>query len=943
MKPRSAIGLLAVLFLLAPLAFTQSQMTGAIVGGVRDREGIALPGVTVTISSPGLIGTRTLLTNPQGEYRFPALPPGDYVVKAERQGFQTVIQENVRLTTTTRLTIDFTLKPDAGEEPMAVIAQSPTIDIKSTETASVTLTDELLRNIPNISQFSSSLVNLAPGVTPENMADAAYGAQDGTGIAYSMDGMNVGDPDGGAAWVFFDSNIIEEAKVMGVGLPAEYGSFTGVIFNVITKSGGNRLSGHLQFDFQGQPNDKPKGFWQQDNTEDYLADFPGYSAPGFRLIDASGHLGGPIQKDKIWFFQGLQYQHFGEYIAGFTGGPRAFDQPRSFTKITTQLTPSTNVIFGLEWDRYDGANWEADARNSPDATVNQESPEIVGNFSLTHIFSPKTFVDLKAAYFWSYQYLEPKTGRGDYGHFDIDQDLWLLSWGWYGLYDRSRLQLNASLSHYAEDFISGGHDFKVGVEVERSSSRDRYGFTGYGGPLGDHICYVDYWSDNQYYGYDTGNYLAYQYEGYDFDASCTRAEVFVQDSWQIAPRVNINAGLRFSQNWGQVKNVEGNVWRSSRLAPRLGFTFDIFGDRSTILKVHYGQYTEAMLAALFSRLSPKWSDYVSYYWDLASEEWVEYDRVQQNWELQKEIKHPYMDQFVVGLERELFKDASISVCYIYRNGKNIIGVYDKLARYEPVNYPVEILSRNQQLWNLTSGSDHAFIIENLNTGPYRNPQMGKAYRKYQGVEVLFNKRFSNKWQLMLSYIYSQTKGTIDNDRGDDIGWGGRNSQEAGDPNYWINADGHATYSPPHMLKVQGTYVLPFNINLNFAFRAISGEAWAQRFRTDSEFPVDDGHERFGQGNITYYTEPRGSHHYPMQKILDLRVEKVFTLAQKYRLGLMIDCFNVFNADTITEWGTRIGYDWLLKDDPGYTPSTQGHKLLDIVRPRQFRLAIRLIF
>jgi hypothetical protein len=230
------------------------------------------------------------------------------------------------------------------------------------------------------------------------------------------------------------------------------------------------------------------------------------------------------------------------------------------------------------------------------------------------------------------------------------------------------------------------------------------------------------------------------------------------------------------------------------------------------------------------------------------------------------------------------------------------------------------------------------LIENLNTGPYRPP--GNAYRKYQGVEFLFNKRFSNKWQLILSYVYSKTKGTIDNTWGDDIGWGGRNSQEAGDPNFWINADGHATYDPTHMLKVQGTYILPFDISFNVAFRAITGTAWAQRFRTSSRYAPG---EYFGQGRITYFTEARGSEHYPMQNILDFRLEKIFTLAEKYRLGLIIDAFNVFNVNTITNWGTRIGYDWLLPDNPNYYQSTQGHNLLGIVNPRQIRLAIRLIF
>ncbi len=79
-----------------------------------------------------------------------------------------------------------------------------------------------------------------------------------------MDGVNVADPEAGSAWVFSDYNIIEEAKVMGIGLPAEYGNFTGVIFNLVTKSGGNTFSGHFEFDFQGYQADSK--FWQANNN-----------------------------------------------------------------------------------------------------------------------------------------------------------------------------------------------------------------------------------------------------------------------------------------------------------------------------------------------------------------------------------------------------------------------------------------------------------------------------------------------------------------------------------------------------------------------------------------------------------------------------------------------------------------------------------------------------
>ncbi len=932
MKRKSIFIWMGFLLILCSLAFSQSKETGAILGTVMDEQNEPLPGATVVISSPNLMGTREFVTDAQGQYRFPALPPGEYTIKAQLQGFAASVQQNIRLTTTTRLTIDLVMKPSAVAEEVTVVAQSPTVDIKSTETASVTMSDEILRNIP-YSQFTSSLVNMAPGVTPENMADAAYGAQSGTGIAYSMDGVNVADPEGGTAWVFVDHNIIEEAKVMGIGLPAEYGNFTGVIFNIVTKSGGNEFSGHMEFDYQGEKTDKPAGFWQKDNNQAYLTDFPELTSPRYAFYDANAHLGGPIKKDKIWFYQGFQFQHFDDYATGFPK-PRAYDQPRSFTKITAQISPSTNMMFSFEIDTYNGKNRASSSTTSVDAVINQKSPEVVANFSLTHIFSPKTFVDVKAAYFWGYYYLEPKMGRDVYSHFSMNDNMLYNNATYFYLADRTRFQANASLTHYAEDFIKGNHDFKFGVEVERSTCRSRYGHPGKGGSLGDNIYYYDYvgYSYNLAgdYVYFTGNYLAYQYEGYDFNAPYTRIEGFAQDSWQITPRININVGVRFSQNWGQVKGG-GTVWNSSRIAPRIGLTFDIFGDKSTIFKAHYGQFTEGMFSAYHNRLSKTWSDAISYKWDPVTNEWQEFERIKQNWKLQDNIKHPYMNQFTVSLERELFKDTSVSVSYIYRDWKNIIGRYDTLAVYEPLTYNVSPLGKTFAIWELTSGNAHEFVIENIKQGSDRPYVLDKAYRKYQGLEFLFNKRFSNKWQLMLSYVYSKTKGTIDNGWGDDIGWNDRTSLISGDPNFWINADGEATYAPIHMLKAQGTYVLPFDISLSASFRAISGTNWAQRFRTRT----------LNQGRVTFYTEPRGSRRFDMQKVLDIRVEKIFAFAQKYRLGVMVDVFNVFNADTITDWGTRIGYDW--DTDPSVYPSTQGHELYGIINPLQVRLGIRLIF
>ncbi len=907
--------LLVVSVLLAvSAAAPQSRETGAIRGIITDETNAPLPGVNVTLTGGNLMGVRTFITDASGEFRFPALPPGEYQVRAELSGFGTVVREKIRLTTTTTLAADIQLKPSKISEEVTVIAQAPTVDVKSTETASVTLSNEILRNIP-YSQFTTDIVNLAPGVNN----DVAFGASESTGIAYSMDGVNVADPEAGSAWVFLDHNIVEEAKVMGLGLPAEYGNFTGVIFNIVTKSGGNKFSGHFEFDYQGKTSDWPHHLWQTENNSNYAADFPDVTAPLEKMVDISGHLGGPIKKDKLWFYAGLQWYRTQNYPTGF---PLASDykQPHGFFKLTSQLSRRTNATASVQIDTYNGTYRDGAYNTAPEATVNQKSPEIVANFTLTHILSSTTFFDVKAAYFSGYYNLEPAAGRDVNAHYSIDQDWYSGNSYYYSLNDRNRFQANASLSHYAEDFIKGNHDFKFGVEAERSWARTRYGYTG-----ANHTYYVDLVGYG-YYGYYTGPYRKYEWEGYDNNTHYTRLEAFVQDSWQITKRLNISVGARLSQFWGQVKGISGSVYKNTRLAPRIGFTFDLLGDKTTILKAHWGQFTEAMLTKMIDRMGPvsARSDYIGYRWDLGTEAWVEsFRNPALVYEVEDGLKHPYMTQFTVGVERELFKDTSISLSYVSRDWKNPIGVYDTATDYELITIDDPDYG-SYQVYNRTSGDAHHYVIANITADdPW---VLVDPYRNYRGLEVLFNKRFSNRWQLLASYVYGKAKGTLDNAFAEDIGgW----SDITADPNYWINAKGALTNDPTHMIKLQGTYVLPYSINFNAAFSAITGNAWANQYRTYNT----------AQGKETILIEPRGSHHYKMQKTLDIRLEKTFLLKEKYKLGLILDVFNVFNDDSVTDWGTKLGYDYF----PGDWTSTDGHQLSSLALPRRARLGIRLTF
>lgn len=913
-----AILMAALMFMaFSSLALSQSRETGAIEGTVVDDQQTPLPGVSVTASSPNLMGTRSAVTDVNGRFRIPALPPGTYAIRAELSGFAATIQENVRLSTTVTINVNLTLMPSAITEEVTIIAVAPTVDVRSTETASVTLGKDVLQNVP-FSNFAMDIVNLAPGVT----GNAAYGATTSTGVSYQVDGVDVSDPEAGSAWVFIDPNVIEEAKIMGIGAAAEYGNFTGVIFNVVTKSGGNEFSGHVHGILQdmGVTDDDRKftpNFWQADNTGAYQDDFPFLTPPGLKLYDVGANVGGPIVRDKLWFFAGAQWYHSFRKVTGFPKDVE-YTEPRLFAKLTSQITPRTNLGIFYENDNYDGIYRRAWANRDPDATVTQESPNNVGSLNLTHILSPKTFFDVKAAFFTGYYYLDPQMGMGVNAIWDLAENYHYGNSNYFYKADRDRYQANASITHYADDFLLGSHDFKFGVEFEQASSRNRFGYTG---------------TNNTWYLEWYGPYLAYQYEGYDTEQSYTRFEQFLQDTWAVSDRLNLSLGLRASQMRGMVKGKSGTVYSNSRISPRLGFTFDLFGDKTTVLKAHWGQFTEAMLAQTVLQLSPaeSFSDYVGYYWDGA--QWVEFFRDvydDTRFILDPDIKHPHMNQFTIALERELFKDTSLGVAYIHRDWKNAQNRVDLLANWEPrdVTYTdIDGTSKTITVYQQTNRGQNQFLITNLEKGDPRiaYPDIN-PYRQYRGIQFTFNKRFSNRWQMLASYVYSQAKGTLDNAFGADLGGAWYNSSN---PNFWLNGDGNLSNDPTHMLKIQASYLLPLGINLNIGYQGITGYTWTKQLRTP----------RLAHGIETVRLEPRGSNYYPFRSLLDMRLEKTFTIAEKYRIGLMFDVFNVFNADTITSWGTRVGFDWFSDE----WPSTDGHELYGIVRPRQARLGVRFMF
>lgn len=891
---------LLILSMCAPV-FAQKE-TGVIQGTISDVDGQPLPGVTVTAASPAQIGgSQTTYSDQEGRYRFPALPPGTYQISAELQGFQKVIRKEVRLYVGNVIGIDLSLQAQKVSETIEVTGEAPLID-KSTSASTNTVPIEAVENLPKFS-FALDLFTLTPGVGSDYVA---YGAAGDSANAYWLDGVNVSDPEGGTPWVFPNYNWLQEVQVAGIGAPAEYGGFTGVVTNSITRSGGNEFHGLLETFYQNDA-------MTSTNTGGLSADLQESLTPPTekKFSDNTAQIGGPISRDKVWFFTSFQYLAEDTVPLGYLG-VRTERDPRVFGKLTYKMDPDTTLQGFLEWDRYDihgrGANPD---HNTPDVTLTEKAPEVSWNTTLIKLFSSDTVLDARFSGFWGYYHLTPQHGNTP-SHYDPCAETtsngdcvghYLFNHPYTYLADRQRYQVNASLSHYAKDFIHGDHDFKFGMEFERSGVQSKYYYNG-------GIYYYDYAGGLPYY--------RYLFSGYDIDTPLHRTSVFAQDSWDISKHFNINAGVRWDHNRGLVNGV-GTVFKTDPVAPRIGFTMDVIGDGRSVVKGHYGRYYSAMFSDYFSPVSPNWDSYTTQYFYSDTNEWATVGVRPHNFRMDPDIKHPYVDQWTIGMDQALPGNVAIGGHYIYRKWGNIIDGVNINGEYAPMTVINPITGQPITVFNQTNNAEDNILLQ---TVPKGGGLYGPAlFRRYDAVEVFANRRMSKKLYLSASFVWSKARGNADNDSYSSTGSNtGLFSKLFDDPNFNINIDGRLTNDPRYEIKLQGSYGLPWGINTSWYYKHVTGDTWTPLVRIRG---LDQGY------TVRVFGLPRGENRLDSQNTIDIRAEKEFPVG-KGAVRVTMDVFNLFNTGYATEVQDR------------FESSSFGDPT-DFTTPRFLRLGLRYTF
>ena len=903
---RSIVAVAVVVALAVALpAAAQSTTTGSVRGVVTDPEGGVLPGVTVIAQSDALIGGRQVaISNERGVYRFPSLPPGLYAFEAQLQGFQPVRQENIRVQLGQAVDLGLELGDVTISGEIVVVAEATQVSMVS-NTVSFNLSQDFIERQP-LSRDPTGLMNYAPGITD----DQAYGAPSTYQNAYNLDGVDVSDPALGSQWVLPSMDWVQEVQVTGLGADAEFGGFTGAVVNLITKSGGNDFRGDLRLYFSDDS-------LNSDKAEAIKSDW-----------DASASLGGPIVRDKAWFFVSVNQRErtrdvffIGDVPAAETGDT-AREWTRVLAKITSQLNDSNRLVALVDYDAV-----TEDARGIGDFTlssagIEQDSPSYSYNLTWESLVNDSNFVTAKLTGFSGEDDRSPLNGANRPGREDFDSGYLWDNYKWTDDMEKARMTLDASWSLFADGLFTAddSHNFKLGVTYERSTddevSRRNGGFSYYDD---------SYWCDSldDYFADPFCGVFSSDWGGeMDLHGKMEGLHLYAQDSWKTR-RVTVNFGLRYSAYSGAFKGGS-DVYDVDMVAPRLGLVWDVLGDGSTALKAHYGRYHEGMSIVFYDRegTGDAFSDieYFDFNFSTGAFDIPAGGRVQAGAVVDPGIGHPYVDQYVLTFERQLTDTMLLGLDYVYReNGDIAAMVTSNVADYDVLVAPDNPLGGTMPFFDLLEAP--VYVI----TNPV------EATREYDSVALRLRKRYADGWSLDASLVWSDLEGNASWSLAGYV-------TDFQDANGFVNADGKLPFNSEWVLKLSASVDLPWEIMAAGFYQYRTGEYWTPYVRMRGLLEND----RTG-----VYMTPRGSRQLDDRSFLDLRLEKSFGLGGGLELTLMVDAFNVLDDDRATAVDTRWGeyrYQWDNHPDGSQwrASSTFGEDL-SFQSPREIRLGAKLSF
>jgi hypothetical protein len=861
MWPAAAL-LCAVIVAGADDVRAQTRTRAVIVGTITDSGGAAIDGATVTLRRPGAPGEPLIaIATAGGSYRFFGLLPGVYELTAAQPRLQASTRTAIRVDGGATLTIDVVLAP-AGATNGGTVRGGPIVDV--TATGSVTrLSSGDLENLPIV---GTTILQLVPGVTRLTAFGSSQAASE---VVVEGSPINLLAGRTAAIHIYW----MEDVAVAGLGVGAGTGEFTGVVANIALRSGTNAVSGLFEHRFT------PPGLVGDNRgalTESVRKDIQAEDIVS--RWDTSAQVGGPLSRDRLFFFTGAHYDRdrlLQATLVGEQAGQTPVDErsPAWLGSLTWSPTRALRVGGYFEVNRSRvvgrvGLNVTPDAAN--DQTTNARTWSGHADWRL----SPASAISAHIGGVWlDFHGIPPERRAGPpptitdtvrSGNVNQFQDL-------LGRRDLA----GVSLTRWLDGAAGRGHALETGLEIERTSRRNFSGVPG-----GQRITINTRDSST----------TVLRWEGDRTTASGWRMTVFFQDAWRAPGRVTIRPGIRFSVNRGSVPD-KGTVFRTSPWSPRLGVAWDVATDHRTVIRAAYDRLHEGLYPTLFSfmntaEITPQiTSKFINGIFQ--SSDQTKPGSVA----VADELRHAYVNQYVAGVERELFRDFSASAQYIRRDYRSFWALIDTGSQYAPV----QLVDPGPDGFRGTIDDGAPVTVANLlnPNGSFTvltNP--AGAYRFYEAVQAVGQKRVSGNWQLLAAYTWSRTRGTVNPAAGDNQAGAGTDTGSTGvffNPNRQINAEGPASFDFPHQLTLQGVYVLPVwgGIGMSAGFSYLSGGAWGRTVRFTQGLTQ-------GAAQVVRI-EPRGTRRVPAARALDVRLEKTLRLsACRCSIAIYADGFNLTN-------------------------------------------------
>ena len=876
-RPRTRLPLV-LMFAALPGTVVAQETTGRLVVRTHVESGEALPGVKVAIASPSLIGgIRSGATDALGEAQFFSLAPGVYTVQAELAGFgaQERREVQVRLGSLTALTVVM-LEARFGQE-ITVLAETPVVDPRQVGTEQVFDAEYISRTtIGSWNRFLWSTAQEVPGrsdgqtffgstfsenawfVDGIDLTTSATGDMAATGVAtYGLEGY-------------------QEVEVKTGGYEAEFGRALGAVVSVVMKSGGNSFSGSVDTRY------RVEAFQEGgDHFDPNLQDESALS------VDAA--LGGPILRDRLWFFAALYRAEAETTPEGSPTTSRpTVTAPK--LKLTWQASESWRGSASYLGNTLTIENSGSSRWRQPEATGFIKSEPSAVTVGFDGMLDESLLWNLRAGHDRSGFEARPSSGDLEtIAHINLITNVRSANFDYQEYDEDERLQAATDLTWLVTDF-GGSHEVKGGLELSDLGSKVSLCATGTPGgvrcapDVNGHVFY-----DVRVAGGDFPYRMIEESNDGWVDTGGRLGVAFLQDAWRPTPNFTVKAGLRYDRITYDIdRGVE--VADMDRWQPRLGAAWDLTGDARNVLRASAGRYMDPATTNLPYWGVNRWTQYqwwscslvalqegfdpamcpaiagmLGYRWRTDPEGWDPF-----GWFLDPasdiygadgrtfapDLESAYSDQLVLGYERALSPRSSVELSYV---NKKTRGLFEDTC---DGNIPVPT----------EGGACDGYAMANL-------PGLR---RDYDAFMLRYESRTLDWLTLLASYTWSDSRGNHD--------WLGMATAYDVYPWHWQNQYGYLANHHRHWLRVNGFVLLPYDLIVGF------NAGWRSAFRwTPQEDSLDIPEMGYGRA----FVEPRGSREGYGHTWLDLQLVKGFAIGPT-RLELNVSVLNVLSKEDVTE-------------------------------------------